>query len=442
MQRGAEETGVVGGDGHGDAGAEEGPDATGHVSDRRERARGDVRGGADVEGDAPAGQSPHQCGILRRAEAVRDPDGPEPAQRGGDGVRAAPLPRVSERRQAKGADAGVDVGVIAGGDGRLVAAEAEPDSPGPGMSLREVEDPVRRRRPPLPDGVVEDVDTATAAFVVGEDRLERVAHALPPETDLLDDGGGDVDLGAADPLAAEAVDEIPGDGRVVRWTGETAADVAVEGQKGPGVPSAGLACAEGPKVGENGARPATGEPDESGRRDAALEVKVELDLRGGPEAGEKAPGGARARHEAPSYGGLPPGVLPRERLWVRAAAFGVDLLVFAGGPLLLSTAVIVVILLYSPDPPATLGLGFFAAQTLFVLLFLLRDTWGASPGKRLFGLRLVREGGRPVGVATSVVRNVPMLVPGWNLIELLSVIRSDDGRRGGDRLAGTTLVES
>jgi len=310
------------------------------------------------------------------------------------------------------------------------------------MHLREIEDAVGRRGTPVPDGVVEDTDEAPAAFVVGKDRFERVAHALPRKADPLDDGGGDVDLGVTDPLAAEAADEIPGDGRVVCGTGEAAADVAVENEERPEIPATGQPCAEGLKVGENGARAARGEPDESGPSDAALEVKVELDLGGGPEAREESPGSARVRHAGPSYGGLPPGVLPRERLWVRAAAFGVDLLLFAGGPLLLSTAVIVVILLYSPDPPATLGLGFFAAQALFVLLFLLRDTRGASPGKRLFGLRLVKEGGRPVGAITSVVRNAPMLVPGWNLIELLSVIRSSDGRRGGDRLAGTTLVES
>jgi uncharacterized RDD family membrane protein YckC len=119
----------------------------------------------------------------------------------------------------------------------------------------------------------------------------------------------------------------------------------------------------------------------------------------------------------------------------------VDLLVLAGGPLLLSTLAIVTFLLFVPDPPALLAGGFLAAQGLFAILFLLRDTGGGSPGKKLFGLRLVRDGGRPVGVLASVTRNLPMLVPGWNLIELAAVIRRRDGRRGGDRLAGTTLLE-
>jgi uncharacterized RDD family membrane protein YckC len=158
--------------------------------------------------------------------------------------------------------------------------------------------------------------------------------------------------------------------------------------------------------------------------------------------GEKTADTVGERHAPPSYGPLPPGVLPPNRLWIRAAAYGVDLLILAGGPLLLSTVVIVVILLVAKDPPATLARGFVAAQALFALLFLVRDTGGGSPGKRLFGLRLVREGGEPVGLLASVARNIPMLVPGWNLIELLAVVRRGDGRRGGDRLAGTTLVEA
>ena len=164
---------------------------------------------------------------------------------------------------------------------------------------------------------------------------------------------------------------------------------------------------------------------------------MEFDLRRGTEATEKAGG-----QGVPSYGVLPPGIPPVERVWLRAAAYGVDLLILAGVPLLVSTVAIVAVLLVVDDPPASLGAAFLAAQALFGMLFLLRDVGGQSPGKRLFGLRLVREGGRPVGLFASIARNLPMLIPGWNLLELLAVIRRADGRRGGDRMAGTTLVES
>src|ERR1035437_4144558 len=77
-----------------------------------------------------------------------------------------------------------------------------------------------------------------------------------------------------------------------------------------------------------------------------------------------------------------------------------------------------------------------------VCLFLLRDADGGSPGKRLFGLRLIRRGGSAAGPIQSLLRNLTLLVPGWNLIELASLIRREDGRRPGDRAAGTALVEA
>ena len=175
---------------------------------------------------------------------------------------------------------------------------------------------------------------------------------------------------------------------------------------------------------------------------------MELGAVGPAEPGEKTADGGGESHRDPSYGtvaagGEPAraGVLPASRLWIRAAAFGADLLLLAGAPLLVATLVIVVILLASPDPPMALSRGYYGAQALFVLLFLFRDTGGASPGKRLFGLSLRGEDGRPVTAAASLVRNIPMLVPGWNLVELLAVVRRRDGRRQGDRLAGTTLLE-
>lgn len=96
----------------------------------------------------------------------------------------------------------------------------------------------------------------------------------------------------------------------------------------------------------------------------------------------------------------------------------------------------------TPDPPTRLSWGFRAAQGLFLCLFLARDARGASPGKRLVGLEVVRDGEAPASLAASLVRNVPLLVPGWNLIEAWEVVRRSDGRRPGDRLAGTRVRET
>lgn len=127
---------------------------------------------------------------------------------------------------------------------------------------------------------------------------------------------------------------------------------------------------------------------------------------------------------------------------MRAAALGVDLLLLSGGPLLVASAIVFGVAWAAAEPPVGLDSGFRAAEALSAGLFLLRDASGASPGKRLFGLKVVRRGGAAAGPLASFTRNLTLLVPVWNLVEMASVIRRADGRRPGDRLAGTALVEA
>lgn len=174
---------------------------------------------------------------------------------------------------------------------------------------------------------------------------------------------------------------------------------------------------------------------------------MELDGGRGGKTPEETGGGRSDSHADASYGvfqtgSVPLGAPPRGRLWMRAAAFGVDLLLVAGGPLLVASAIVFGIAFVSEEAPVGLDDGFRAAQVLAGLLFLFRDAAGGSPGKKLFGLRLIRRGGSASGPAASLVRNLTLLVPGWNLVEIASVIRRRDGRRPGDKLAGTTLVEA
>lgn len=135
-------------------------------------------------------------------------------------------------------------------------------------------------------------------------------------------------------------------------------------------------------------------------------------------------------------------LLPRERLWIRVAAFGIDLLLLAGLPLLLTTGVVFAVLVAVPAAPAPLGELFHAAQILAVVLFLFRDSAGTSPGKKLFGLRLVLRDGTSAGPGASLVRNILLLMPLWNLLEIAALLRRANMRRPGDRLAGTFLVET
>ena len=67
---------------------------------------------------------------------------------------------------------------------------------------------------------------------------------------------------------------------------------------------------------------------------------------------------------------------------------------------------------------------------------------GRTPGKRVNGLRVVREGGEPVTFTTSAIRNlirIVDLIPGIYLVGAISVIVSSKNQRLGD-LAASTLV--
>lgn len=106
----------------------------------------------------------------------------------------------------------------------------------------------------------------------------------------------------------------------------------------------------------------------------------------------------------------------------------------------MATVLVFGVLLVLPEAPPRVTLAFRFAQGVFLLAFLFRDVSGASPGKRLFGLRLVQVRGGS-GPLASIARNAPLLLPGWNLVEGLSVLKRDQ-RRPGDRIAGTGVTEA
>jgi len=82
----------------------------------------------------------------------------------------------------------------------------------------------------------------------------------------------------------------------------------------------------------------------------------------------------------------------------------------------------------------------WVALGILVIGLLLRDGYhGRSPGKRLLGLRLVTPRGEGCGYGRSLVRNIPLLIPPWNLVEAVMVVSGK--RRTGDRIAKTTVME-
>ena len=79
---------------------------------------------------------------------------------------------------------------------------------------------------------------------------------------------------------------------------------------------------------------------------------------------------------------------------------------------------------------------------LLVTLMLIRDALpGGSPGRRLVGLRVRAAGGKPPSISQSIKRNLPLLIPFGVFYEDHRLRSDPDGRRAGDRWAGTRVEE-
>lgn len=91
--------------------------------------------------------------------------------------------------------------------------------------------------------------------------------------------------------------------------------------------------------------------------------------------------------------------------------------------------------------PRGIHLVWWGALFILMMAMLFRDGWRGrgSAGKQLLGLRLLTPRGEGCGYGRSVVRNIPLVIPGWNLIELILVVAGK--RRTGDRIARTNVAE-
>jgi uncharacterized membrane protein SpoIIM required for sporulation/uncharacterized RDD family membrane protein YckC len=87
----------------------------------------------------------------------------------------------------------------------------------------------------------------------------------------------------------------------------------------------------------------------------------------------------------------------------------------------------------------------FTFALLWGYYVLFEGLWdGQTPGKRVIGLRVVRDGGFSITFAASAIRNIMRLIdaqPGiMYFVGLVSVIVSPSGKRLGDYAAGTIVV--
>jgi uncharacterized RDD family membrane protein YckC len=86
-------------------------------------------------------------------------------------------------------------------------------------------------------------------------------------------------------------------------------------------------------------------------------------------------------------------------------------------------------------------LALMAAAFGYHLLFEWRT--GTTPGKRVFGLRVVRDDGTPLGFRGSFLRNALRLVDGlgyWT-VAVVVILWRGDGKRLGDVVGRTLVVE-
>jgi len=82
---------------------------------------------------------------------------------------------------------------------------------------------------------------------------------------------------------------------------------------------------------------------------------------------------------------------------------------------------------------------------VFIGWFIVFEIWwsGRTPGKRVLGLRVVRDGGFPIDPGAAVVRNLVRLVElifGLYALAAISTLVSKQNKRLGDLAAGTIVV--
>jgi uncharacterized RDD family membrane protein YckC len=124
---------------------------------------------------------------------------------------------------------------------------------------------------------------------------------------------------------------------------------------------------------------------------------------------------------------------------LRVAAFLVDALTISI-LLILPSSIISYTMAWVGGSVKAISIVWFVALGILTIAILVRDGFrGRSIGKQMLGLRLVTPRGEGCSYIRSFVRNVPIIVPGWNLIELVLVFAGK--QRTGDRIAKTTVSE-
>ena len=88
-----------------------------------------------------------------------------------------------------------------------------------------------------------------------------------------------------------------------------------------------------------------------------------------------------------------------------------------------------------------LCLAFLVVIVLYFIL--LEGLLGATIGKRLMGLRVVRVDGSPADLGRAIGRNLLRAIdalPAFNILGVVLIVTSPEKTRVGDRVAGTRVI--
>lgn len=123
---------------------------------------------------------------------------------------------------------------------------------------------------------------------------------------------------------------------------------------------------------------------------------------------------------------------------LRVAAFLVDALSISI-VLVLPASAVSYAMTWASQPRA-IQMIWWTALGILVIAMLFRDGFrGRSIGKQLLGLRLLTPRGEGCGYGRSLARNIPLILPVWNLLEVILVLAGK--ARTGDRIARTQVTE-
>jgi len=123
----------------------------------------------------------------------------------------------------------------------------------------------------------------------------------------------------------------------------------------------------------------------------------------------------------------------------RALACALDLLIAASVADAIGLVLTAAVWWLAPSQRAESAWIWPPAGAAALLIFLLRDARGGR-ARHWFALEVRDAANRPPGALASIRRNLPLLVPGWNLIEAWPVLRNGLARRAADRAAGLTVA--